>query len=388
MSRGSYARLRHPRKATYDVSAPQPAAFLARLMGQALNHGLPARERGGLVRAAVGRRNVPTRPLAAVLRARPRHHSETSDALLRRVLDAWPQLVAASDRLPAKPPALSLLTLERSSASTSFVFGHGEFPLLLVKQPLPGNEGVARETRFLAAVAPAGIAPRLLGDLGGAVVQEGMPGAVATVLPVTPRDAHTMAWLPQHDHLRDGLVRLAATTAGHGTLQHQLLQPLDRALGADLSDRERRLVQAARNDLSDLSVTVVQHKDLSAQNWLVDGDRLVGIVDWEFAVADGVPGFDSMHVAVASLEHGIGLTRWSDDRVVAAFRSAWESSPLFEGSRAALTTTAAAAGVEGISEELWVAYFARRLGRKLAGSGPDGLGVPALAAMLRTVAGA
>lgn len=383
-----YAHLRHPRRATYDVTRPQPAAFLARLMGQALNHGLPSRERGASVRAALGRRNLPTGPLAAVLRARPRHASVTTDALVRRLLDHWQVLAAASTRLPATPPLLSVLTLERSSASTSFVFGDDPLPLLLVKAPRPGNEGVDQERRFLELVAAADVAPRLLGELPGpAYVQEGLPGAVVRVDPVTPGDAHLMPWRRRDDELVAGLARLAETTAGAGTLQHQLLRPLDRALDAELPERVRRLVRAARDDLGRTSVTVVQHKDLSAQNWLVDGERLVGFVDWEFAVADGVPGFDALHVAVATLEHGVGLTRWSDDNVVDAFRAAWDHSPLFAGARAAVGTTSAAAGVEGLTEQLTVAHFARRLGRRLEGSGPEGMSIPTLTAMLLTVAG-
>ncbi len=387
MIRERYARLAQPRAATFDVTRPEPAAFLTRLLDQSLNHGLPVRQRGAWARAPLGRWGLPRRQVAAALRRLPRRPSEESDRLLEQVVSAWPELAGRSERLPLHPPPLSLLSLRRAGSRLSFVFGDEESPLLVVKLGHPGTDGVDQEARFLALVEPARVAPRHLGRLpDGSAVQEGLPGAAPRLVGVTRSNAHLLGWQRRDHELTIGLERLAAHTAGSGSLENQLLGPIDRALAHDLPPRVRQAVLAARGDLARRAVTVVQHGDVSAQNWLVDGERLVGLVDWEFACEAGVPGFDSAHVAMTTFEHGLGLTEWSDDAAVTSFRRAWRESPLFAGTRSAVASTASAAGVDGVEDQLCVGFFAQRLGWRLGGTGPMGLGVPAVVAMLETVA--
>jgi hypothetical protein len=135
-----------------------------------------------------------------------------------------------------------------------------------------------------------------------------------------------------------------------------------------------------------LDVSVLQHRDLSAQNWLVDGASLTGLVDWEIAEPAGIPGIDILHAAVSVFEHGVGARSWSDANIAACFDKAWSQAGLFEGARAAVASTAAAAGVDGrFQESLTLAFFARRLGRQRAGLRHYGIGTATLATIVNTV---
>jgi len=89
------------------------------------------------------------------------------------------------------------------------------------------------------------------------------------------------------------------------------------------------------------------------------------------------------HAAVALLEHGVGLRRWSETAVTDAFRTAWNSAPLFIGARRAAREAAEAAGVpNAFVDSLEIAFFARRLGRRITGAAGHGLGRQAAADML------
>ena len=386
MSGRVYSSLRRPRPTCYDASVPQPAAFLACLLDHALNHGLPARRRGGPVLAVIGRHGLAPPVLATLLRGLPRRRSDRADRIVASMQAAWPVLAERSTRLTAEAPPLSLLEVGRSASRIVFLFGSEPFPLLVAKFPRGETAPTVREAEMLERVAVAGLAPRALGTVGGAWVQEGLPGLPARVDPVSSRTAGRMPWTSREEQLSAALTRLASSTAHLGSTEEYLLQPLDRALDHPYPQADLRLLRAARNDLRRLRVVAVQHKDLSAQNWMVDDSRFVGLVDWEKAVPDGIPGFDDLHVAVAAVEHGVGLTRWSDHEVVASFREAWTSSPLFAGARAGARESARAAGVpEALLEPLEVAFFARRLGRRLTGSSLRHLDVGSVAQMLSVV---
>lgn len=376
-----------PRRASLDAARPEPAAYLAGQLRQALRHGMPAARRGGPVLAWVGRRGLPTSPLAAALRRLPTRAQPELDAVLAQVELAWPELSGRSARLPAAPPPLTALAVQRSAAWTVFVFGRGPHPLLVVKQPGASGAGVAAEAAALRAVEPADVSPRLLGELAGAPVQEGLPGVPLLVEPVTPATARALGRSPALDELADALVRLAGTTVHRADLGPQLHGPLEKALaGGVLSSSAERRVAAARTDLADLDLSVLQHGDLSAQNWLADGQRFVGLVDWETAVPDGVPGFDVLHAAVSVLEHGVGLVRWSGARVETSFAAAWEGSGRMTGAREGFRRVAGAAGVpEDRHDALELAFFGRRLGRRLASPGSYAVGVGPTAAAVERV---
>ncbi len=137
-----------------------------------------------------------------------------------------------------------------------------------------------------------------------------------------------------------------------------------------------------------LDAVSLQHRDLSAQNWLVDGSSFVGIVDWETADLGGVPGHDALQAAVALLEHGVALRRWSQDEVVRTFRQAWPDEPIFSLARTwHRECVRAATGSDRLADPLVIAFFARRLGRRISGGGPETLSVSTLAAMLEVVTG-
>jgi hypothetical protein len=386
VSRGRYVSVAFPRSATLDAAAPQPAWFLAELMGAALNHGMPARRRGGPVLAWMGRRRSPAGVVASTLRALPRREAPAIDAVLEEVRDGWPGLAARALALGAPPATLSGLRVTRSAAETFFVFGEGRFPLLVLKKPHSDEEGVLNEVRALERAEASGAAPRYLGRLGPFHVQEGLAGLPLSVAPVWP---HALRDLPRpaaFDQLDRALERLATTTARRGARSADLLPALDAASDYGLPPRVKDAVRRAHDQLEGLDIAVLQHRDMSAQNWLVDGDRLAGLVDWELARSTGVPGHDAVQAAVSLFEHGVALTKWSGDAVVTRFRAAWRCSPFFQGARQSLRSSARAAGVpDELTPALEIGYFARRLGRALAKEERQSLEPAHLAAMLTTV---
>jgi hypothetical protein len=256
---------------------------------------------------------------------------------MEQVAAWWPELTQRARHLPTSVPRLSALEMERSAARTVFVFGSGDFPLLVVKTPHEDHSGPWREARALQIAAESRIAPAFLGQFGDALVQEGLPGMPLRVRAVTPKNSAHCPWPPEYDFLVSALQRLAQSSVRH---------------------------------------------------WLVDSkQQLVGVVDWEMCQVEGVPGFDAMHATVSNFEHGVGLARWSEQDVLSSFRRAWSSAPLFSGGRSALKKTAGAAGVrEALLEPLEVGFFARRLGRRLVGQSRNTLLSPrSLSEMLTIV---
>jgi hypothetical protein len=115
-------------------------------------------------------------------------------------------------------------------------------------------------------------------------------------------------------------------------------------------------------------------------------DGSVRLVDWELAQARGVPGFDILNFAVAYLEHSLGLKRWSEHAALESFKAAWDSSTFMKGARESARAAAAAIEVpDGHQDSLEVAFFARRLGRRLARPGGYGTGPETAAKMLEHV---
>jgi len=344
-----------------DLASPWPARFCASVIDQALRYGLPARRRGGTLLALLGRAGLPRRPLAEALRRFPKLPRPDLDTALSEVTSEWARLAAASDRLPAEAPELTALALKRASATTVFVFVDAPQPLLVLK--IPGaRDRLQNEAEALERAAAVGVAPRFLGQVGEAYVQEALPGEPLRVEPLSRARSRDLAWSPTHEELAGALTRLASATAVREK-PSEFEEPLHAALGAaGLSAAASRAAAAAWSDVSKYDVAVLRHRDTSPQNCLFEGERLSGLVDWEIANATGAPGFDVWNAALAFIEHGVGLVRWSEERVRETFTTAWGESTFGRDARLAGRRAAAAAGApDSMLDSLEVSFFARRL---------------------------
>lgn len=344
-----------------DLASPWPARFCAAVIDQALRYGLPARRRGGTLLALLGRAGLPRRPLAEALRRFPKRRRPDVDRALADLGPEWPRLAAACERLPAETPELTALALERASATTVFVFADAPQPLLVLK--IPGaRDRLQNEADALERAAAVGVAPRFLGQVGEAFVQEALSGEPLRVEPLTPARSRGLAWSPGHEELAGALTRLASATTVRER-PSEFDEPLDVALGsARLSAAASRAAAAAWSDVSKHDVAVLRHRDTSPQNCLFDGEQLTGLVDWEIAYPTGAPGFDVWNAAIAFIEHGVGLVRWSEERAREAFAGAWGESTFGRDARLAGRRAAAAAGVpDSMLDSLEVSFFARRL---------------------------
>ena len=362
-----WAYVRYPWRAAIDVADPAPAAFYAALIGQALRYGLPASRRFGAVWAFAGRRGVPEGALAASFRRFRRVERPDLDAVVHELEAAWPELSRRTAGLPANAPELSVLALERSAALTLFAFGGGlSRPLLVAKIPAPGDARADLEARALEEAGPAAMAPRYLGKVGPAHVQEGVHGVPLRVEPLTPENAGALAWSAPLAGLSEGLGRLGAATA-KAHVADELRAPMEAGLrGGILPEPARRRLAAAWRDVDATELSVLRHHDTSAQNCLFDGDRLAAVVDWEMAYSHGAAGFDVWNAALSYMEYGIGLVRWSQERVIAAFTESWSRSPFWRDAREAARQSARAAGFpEEKLDALELVFFGSRIGDRL-----------------------
>jgi hypothetical protein len=329
-------------KASLDRRSPAAAAFLLDLFEQRLRQGLPARRRAGPACSLVARAGLPRRPLAALIRRLPAAERPDLDRLLDRIASEWP--------LGEPPASVSALAVEARGGRTIFVFGEEPEPLLVAKVPGDGRR-LEREAAALHQAAESAIAPRYLGRIGEAYVQEGLPGQ-----PLSP--SREPEWLAAHAELAGALTRLAAATR-NTAVPEQLRERF--ALG-DVDPRARRTVESAERALRALDASMLQHGDTSPQNCLALGERFVGLVDWELARFAGTPGFDLWNLAVATLEHGIGLFHGSDEALVTGFRAVWSRSSFMDHARSAARSVALTAGVpEPLLDPLEIAFFARRV---------------------------
>ena len=107
-----------------------------------------------------------------------------------------------------------------------------------------------------------------------------------------------------------------------------------------------RLLPAARDDLENLGArlvpvlngvpSVVTHGDLWAGNLFVQGGRLTGVIDWDGARLDGIPGTDLLHLVVSTRRGRAGgdigevwVTRpWRSDRFLLWSAPYWGSFEL------------------------------------------------------------
>ncbi|CAN5456752.1 hypothetical protein BH20ACT19_BH20ACT19_13440 [soil metagenome] len=358
--------MRYPWQAAVQRGSPRPARFYASVIGQALRYGLPASRRPGAVWALVGRAGVPEAALTAAIRRLPGRPRPDLDALVAETRSKWRELADRARALPAAPPELSVLALQRAAALTVFLFGDDPRPLLVLKLPAPGDPRVDLEVVALEAAEPAGISPRFLGQVGKARVQEGLTGAPLRVGPLTPERAADLAWSQGMTDVAEGVARLGAATA-EGRPQQEIVPQMELALAYDgLDSRTRRLLTSAWADVRRSGSSVLRHRDTSPQNCLVSAGRLTGIVDWELAVPRGGPGFDVWNLGLSAMEYGLGLTRWSQELVTETFARAWEASPFWREARAAARRAAIAGGApERDLDALELCFFGSRIGDRL-----------------------
>ena len=333
-------------------------------MTQALRYGIPTRRRFGRLRGAVARRGVPANALARALRSGRRRDEPELERFLSRLTEGWGDLDTGGTPCPDVD---GMLVLERASARTIFLFVGDPHPALVCKVPRESSTIVEREAAALTEAAGTGIAPRFLGIAAGSWVQEGLQGAPLRVEPIDPVLATSLEWPEGLDELGRGLLGLAAASAKPAPVDGKVRSLLERAASSTgLTPPTRERIASALADLERIEIGVLKHSDTSPQNCLFHAGRLSGIVDWEMAELDGLPASDVLNAAVSYLEHGIGLSGWSEDDIVESFRAGWGRSPFFGHARAAARAAASAAGVEeSMAPSLEVAFFARRLGRRL-----------------------
>lgn len=367
--------------------APAPARFYTSVIGQALRYGLPASRTPGPLWALAGRTGVPEGALAAGIRSLPGRPRPELDGYVEAVRERWPELAARSNALPRSPPDhLSVLALQRAAALTVFLFDRGSTPLLVLKVPGIDARRVDLEVDSLRAVEAAGAAPRFLGRIGEARVQEGLPGEPLRVQPLTPRHAARFEWSPVLDDVAEGIGRLGAATVKRAPPE-DIARRMDMSIAYEgLDAPTRRTLSAAWADVRRSPTSVLRHRDTSPQNCLVSDGRLSGVVDWELAVPRGGPGFDVWNLALSYMEFGVGLTRWSQDLVVETFAGAWPDSPFWRDGRAAARRAALACGAqEHDLDALEVCFFGSRIGDRLLRPGWHATGPDTVARGLRVV---
>lgn len=388
MTARRYVQITYPWHATIDMSSPEPALFLGQLFQQTLRFGNPGFRRFGALRSAIARADLPPAWFVSWLVRKGSATDSELGALEIDVREAWPSLRQSSRALPELPRRLSLLELRRAAARTVFVFGDQARPLVVLK--IPGDaERVDREAAALRAVAAAAIAPRFLGQISEARVQEGLSGRPLRVEGVAANAAAGAGPSEAHVSLAAALERLASTTATPGQPEELNREGIEQALDrSSLTTRTRDLARAAARSIDRVEIAVVKHGDTSAQNCLFEDDRLVGLVDWETARLRGAPGFDAWNASLALFEHGLGLRKSTEESIRTAFRSAWGHSPYFHFWRAAARDNARAGGVaEDLLDPLEICFFARRLEHRLERPTGFATGAETAAHMLETVCG-
>ena len=386
---GSYAHVpsRRRPKATIEVGPRPPAEFFANWLLQTLRHGLPARRRGGPARALAVRSVRAWMVPKVLLQLFPRGKSTDLDALRAEIEREWSELVVRSARLGARSGPLSIVALRRSASLSVFVFDESPVPLLIAK--VPGDVGrLESEAEALELAAEAGVAPRSLGRLGRAFLQEGVVGAPLAVAPVSPASAVSLEWSAAHMAIAAAFVRLGVATAT-AARPEELVDPVSRALESGLfSQRTAKAMLDSWEEIREIPASVLRHADASPQNCLVRGSEFGGIVDWENARRRGAPGFDLWNLMLAVIEHGVGLRRWNEDRVVDAFRAAWLGSEFVARARSAARDACLAGGVPPACLDAYErVFFARRLGQRLARPDAWAVGPRGVARMVEIVCG-
>ena len=352
--------------AMLDPSTPWPARFLARLLDDARRYGMPATRRPAPLWRALAATPSVTPVLAAAMRNAPKRVSHDDlDSLHASVVDAWTALAQRASRLPQEPPTMSILALRRSASTTVFMFADSATPLLVVKVPSGDDDRVAQEADALTSAQPTGIAPHYLGRVGKGYAQEGLPGRPYRLRPIDASNATSIPWEPHHITVAGALKDLATATATTEKPFEMTDGLVDAAAGSALiGERTRTSLRNAIAEIEAAPRSVLQHRDVNAQNSLFDGNVLSGIVDWEFARRNGMPGFDTLNVALSDMEHGIALKRWSPPLVAKIFAAAWSRSPLWEAARASSRDACVAAGLKADPKHVETFFFTYRFARR------------------------
>lgn len=387
MSR-SYAHVRYPWRAAVATDAAAPARLYAAIVAQAVRYGLPARRRPAALWTRAARRELPVGALGWGIRRLPARPRPDLDELIEAAVGDWSALAERGRSLPSRAPSeLSALSLERRAARTVFLFGEGPDPLLVLKVPAGGDAAMAGEAEALREAEPASVGPRFLGRVAGAYAQEVVAGAPLEVQPMDVADARDLRLPAALADAMGGLERLGSLTAKEAPPSEE--GPILRlALGyPDLADRPRRRLADAVRRVAALERTVLGHGDTSPQNVHCAGAHMTGLVDWELARTRYLPGVDIWAAAVSYAEHCLGLVRWSDEAVVAAFEAGWSDSPHYRGARARARSAVQAAGLEDAdADALELAFFGLRLGRRLERPQDWPTGAGSAARMLETAA--
>ncbi len=381
-----YIHIAYPWRAAVQHGALPPARFYAALLGHALRYRLPASRPAGPAWVLAARLGLPEAALAAAIGRLPARPRPDLDRLLALVAGSWTELAGRAPALPPSVPELSALALPRAPGLTVFVFGAAPRPLVVLKVPVGSEARIDREADSLREAEPAAVAPRLLGRLAEARVQEGLAGTPMSVGPLTPSRAARLAWTRELAEVTSGLTRLGAATTKSGPPE-DAAEAIERALDyRRLDGATRRTLAAAWRDVRASRCCVLRHRDTSPQNCLMMAGRLAGIVDWELAVHRGGPGFDAWNLAMAHLESGVGLTCWSQERVVETFVTSWRHSSFWRDGRAAARAVALAAGAnERELDALEVTFFGSRVGDRLRSAGSHPTDAATAAAQLAAV---
>lgn len=387
MSR-SYVHVRYPWRAAVATDHPAPARLYATIVTQAVRYGLPARRRPAALWTRVARRELPVGTVAQGLRRLPARPRPDLDRLLDDAVAGWSALTEHGPSLPAQAPTRpSALSLERRAARTVFLFGDGPEPLLVLKVPVAGETALAAEADALREAEPAGLGPRFLGRVGAAYAQEVVPGAPLEVQPVDVADARDLTMPAALEDAMAGLGRLGLLTAKPEPATEE--EPFLRlALGyPDLAEPARRRLADAGRRVAGFAQSVLGHGDPSPQNLHCTDGRMNGLVDWEYADTRHLPGVDIWDASISYAEHCLGLVRWSEQAVTAAFAAAWSGSPHYRKTRETARGAVLAAGLEDAdADAVEVLFFGLRLGQRVERPEDWATGTGSAARMLELVA--
>jgi hypothetical protein len=296
-------------------------------------------------------------PLSVLLTFGRRREYPELDRLRDELAGAWQELARHSVRIPAEPPDLALMVLRRSAGRLVFVFGSDPDPLLVCKIPEGDDPRVDAEAAVLEELSALGFAPRHLGHVGSARVQEALPGHPLRLDPLTYDAVLTATWDEPLAEAAAMLERLGVASRGDSPP----IDDLSAAAESLLTPRTVTRVRSSLHRLRAAGISVTCHGDVSAQNLMVRNGRVSGLIDWELA-RRGLPGADVLNLVQSDFEQRLGLVRWSAAEVLQAFSAAWDAAPLFVEGRRAAKVAAEAAGLDGdLFPDVETAHFARRL---------------------------
>ena len=335
------------------MTHPGPSRMLARLLDETIRNRIPAFGRTAVLRNLVARVGLPRGATVVVV---GRQHSRPEPEL---------------ESLRVELDAAAILVLERRSCRTVFVFQHGHEPVSVAKLPRAGDRSVAHEHGVLERLADLSLAPKPLGastlpSHGDVFLQEMVRGEPLRPQASAGPGASALGWDGAFESACEGLSRLADRTAG--PLDGTDMEPVEAVLrDTATTSRTRNAVESALENVGERGV--LRHGDTSPQNVLVESGKMAAMVDWELAKDNGAPGFDVLNLTLAAFERSIALQRLSPHSIPEAFANSWGSLPFWQEARRWADEAARSAGTsEAYRENLVTLFFARRLGRRLAGA--------------------